>query len=265
MIVGLKGGNQSVIARQVDDQNFEEILPGSTVMLNGVSCLFQLGDTILTSNVMAITVGDNGTIWRTGNSGANWSPIALPAGVPININLHDVVLHQSGVALIVGDGGTLLRSIDFGLNWTRINSPAIGSSHLYSVQTDGTQAWIVGQQGLVLRSDNAGVTWQSEGTTAANNNLFGVDIIDGQVWTAGNGGHIQHRPVDPPAGPILTFSTAFVDFGTVPVGATKRRTITLHNRGTDRLDISNITPASAASASAKPVSRSNPALPDFCR
>jgi photosystem II stability/assembly factor-like uncharacterized protein len=247
MIVGLKGGNQSIIARQIDDQTFEEILPGSAAMLNAVSCLFQLGDTILTTGVMAIAVGDNGTIWRTGNNGVNWNPIALPAGVPSNINLHDVVLHQSGVALIVGDGGTLLRSTDFGLNWTRVDSAAFGFSHLYQVQIEGSQAWIVGQQGLVLRSDNAGLAWQSEGTTAANNNLFGVDVIDGQVWTAGNGGHIQHRPVNPPAGPILTFSTAFLDFGTVPVGSSKRRTISLHNRGTDRLDISNITSAGAVS------------------
>jgi photosystem II stability/assembly factor-like uncharacterized protein len=241
MLVGLKGGNQSVIARQIDDQNFEEILPGSTAMLNAVSCLFQLGDTILNNGVMAVTVGNNGTIWRTGNNGVNWSSIPLPAGVPININLHDVVLSQSGVALIVGDGGTLLRSTDFGQNFTRIQSPAVGFSHLYGAQFSGTQAWIVGQQGLLLRSDDAGLTWQSEESTAANRNLFGVDLVENQVWTAGNGGHIQHRPIDPPAGPLLTFSTAFVDFGTVPLGSTKRRTVTLHNRGTDRLDISNIT------------------------
>ena len=64
------------------------------------------------------------------------------------------------------------------------------------------------------------------------------------MWLVGQQGHMLHRPTTPPSGPILTASTDLLDFGTVNLGGVRRGTMTLHNRGTDTLEISSITASS---------------------
>jgi photosystem II stability/assembly factor-like uncharacterized protein len=91
-----------------------------------------------------------------------------------------------------------------------------------------------------MLSSNSALSWQIEGTRAGTRNLYGVYARDGKVWTVGHNGFIQHRPIEPPAGPILGFSTGLLDFGNIPVGAVIQRTASIYNRGTDTLEISNI-------------------------
>src|SRR5690606_6799692 len=100
--------------------------------------------------------------------------------------------------------------------------------------------YAVGDSGVFMLSSNSALNWQIEGTRAGTRNLYGVYARDGKVWTVGHNGFIQHRPIDPPAGPILGFSTGLLDFGNLPVGAVSQRTAWIYNRGTDTLEISNI-------------------------
>ena len=186
-----------------------------------------------------IAVGSDGTILRSIDQGASWTPVALPTGLSsINLTLRAVDINASGVAVIVGDNGTVLRSGANGLNWAKINVPTIRP--LFDVRIIGSDAYAVGDDGVFLLSSNAALSWQIEGTRAGTGDLFGVYARDGKVWTVGQNGFIQHRPIDPPAGPILGFSTGLLEFGNLPLGATSQRTAWVYNRGTDTLEISSI-------------------------
>lgn len=187
-----------------------------------------------------IVVGGDGTILRSTNQGGNWNPVAIPAGVDgINRTLRAVDVDADGVGLIVGDFGTVFRSAASGLNWQ--NVPDIPTDRaLHDVRLVGDTAYAVGDDGVFLLSRDGGQSWQMEGSTAANRDLFGVMVNQGKVWAAGQGGFIQHRPLESPAGPHLVFSTGLLDFGNVPIGGTRRKSVTIHNRGTDSLVIDGI-------------------------
>ena len=226
-------GENGVMVRESGFDTYTEVNSGTFEDLHDVAFIPQ--------QQIGVAVGSDGTMLRTTNGGASWLPVSLPAGVnAINLTLRSIEFSTAGVGLIVGDFGNIFRSPANGLNWTKITSPTTATLH--DVKFDQTaDVYISGSAGTFMKSANAGSSWEIEGTLAANKTLYGVNVYESAVWTVGQGGFIQHRPIEAPEGPVFNLSQGMLDFGTIGVGSTKRMQVTVHNRGNDTLEISSIT------------------------
>ena len=105
------------------------------------------------------TVGSNGIILKTTNSGNKWS---VQSSMTSNI-LHSVYFADNTTGYAVGDNGTIIKTIDSGINWT---AQVSGTSWpLYSVFfTDVNNGFAVGGSGtaIILKTTNGGSNWISQ-------------------------------------------------------------------------------------------------------
>ncbi|MEJ5296491.1 MAG: YCF48-related protein [Armatimonadota bacterium] len=167
-------GDGGTIIRRLDASNIDtptqwEIqTSGTTANLNAISMVvFATGFGSTTGYV----VGDNGTILKTTNGGAEW--VAQTSGTTAKLN--SVYAVTALAAYAVGDGGTILRTTDGGATWTSLNSGT--TANLRSVYFRDVQTgWVVGDGGVTLRTLNGGNTWSViSGTGTAN--LTGVAAL----------------------------------------------------------------------------------------
>ena len=184
-----------------------------------------------------IAAGRDRTITRSTNGGFSWINVTLPGEVPAGLIFYGVAYDDTNV-LVVGQGGVILRSGNDGGTWEMLSAVPT-QQNLYSVTLSGDRAWATGESGTVLRSDDAGLTWINE-SLQVGTSLYAVEDSGGAVWTGGRLGEIHHRPVNPPAHPLLTMETGRIDFESHAVGAQVFRQITLYNAGPDTLDLSSI-------------------------
>jgi hypothetical protein len=62
-------------------------------------------------------VGDAGTVLKTTDAGAHWTPVTSGT----TANLYSIIHPENGLFFAVGSGGTILRSTDpTGATWTQI-------------------------------------------------------------------------------------------------------------------------------------------------
>ena len=104
-----------------------------------------------------MVVGDKGTILRTDDAGANWTP--QKSGT--SADLHSVFLAADGKrGWAVGHDDAILRTVDAGTSWTNAAQEVNAGSDLRSVvfAIDGERGLAVGSHG-VQRTDDAGASW----------------------------------------------------------------------------------------------------------
>ena len=153
---------------------------GTTSNLNGA---------ILLDSGTGFVVGDTGTILKSTDAGATWTPLTF-------------LDPNQGVA--VGDGGTILRTTDGGATWQSIAS-GVGDT-LRSVSFTGTNGICGGDSQDILNSTDAGASWQisqsgffgggfpgaqmlspTVGFVAGQNSIFaplvGASTDGGATWT----------------------------------------------------------------------------------
>jgi photosystem II stability/assembly factor-like uncharacterized protein len=98
--------------------------------------------------MLAIIVGNNGTVLRSTNAGFSWTRINHFATAE---HLRDVDATSNGLdftVVAVGDNGTILRSGDGGLTWALQTTTPFTTRHLYGVSTPIiTNGFIVGEIG----------------------------------------------------------------------------------------------------------------------
>jgi photosystem II stability/assembly factor-like uncharacterized protein len=125
-----------------------------------------------------VAVGENGTILRTSNKGATWTPIQSGTVATLYGVTDDHV---------VGDSGIILRTSDVGLTWIRV--PAVTLQRLRGVSRS-TSGLACGDSGVILRrfSDVSNV-WNvmPSGTTAT---LFGIPLFANNNLVVGDSGLI---------------------------------------------------------------------------
>jgi ligand-binding sensor domain-containing protein len=127
-------------------------------------------------------------IWRSSNSGANWS--AGSTGLPTT-SLNNLLLVDDGSILVSTADAGIWRSSDGGRSWydrnNGISSPSIGALH----QTrDGML--LAGGRGVLYRSTNRGTSWsacrrppQRSGATALPVSF--AETADGVIYTCAAG------------------------------------------------------------------------------
>ena len=112
----------------------------------------------------AWAVGYWGTVLRSSDAGASWSPEATPTAQ----TLYAVSFADESHGWAVGDHGTLLHSVDGGLSWKLLQVSVVDelegeqplAAPLFDVSAVSAQeAWAVGDFGTVLRTRN-GRDWE---------------------------------------------------------------------------------------------------------
>src|SRR5215470_14626255 len=125
-----------------------------------------------------VAVGDFGTILRTTDGGATWTPQF--SGTTYRLRGVSFVDANNGTA--VGDFGTIVRTTDGGATWTPQTSGTTNA--LYGVSfVDANTGTAVGDFGTILNTTDGGATWtrQFSGTI---DYLYGVSFTDGNTGTA---------------------------------------------------------------------------------
>ncbi len=108
--------------------------------------------------------GDGGTLLRSTDQGATWSPVATGVGVA----LHDIFQPSSAEFWIAGDAGTVITTANGGTSWTPHFVPD-QSTDLRAIFSRGSGvAYVAGTGGTIFFSDDVGMNWdtQTSGTTA---------------------------------------------------------------------------------------------------
>jgi len=103
-------------------------------------------------------VGDNGTILKTTNGGANWVTIYTTNS---SASLYSVYFLNSDTGYAVGNM-IILKTTNGGTNWISQN-PQGNSNELYSVFfTNDTTGYAVGGYGTYIKTTNGGSNWSVE-------------------------------------------------------------------------------------------------------
>ena len=159
------------------------------------------GNTLSAVAVLDVnTVVAEGTILRTGDSGATWTqPFSGTTEY-----LRAISFINANTGTVVGSGGTILRTTDGGRTWTR--QPASVDYEFYGVSfTDADTGTVVGcdsppttfcERGMILRAKDGGLTWTTQFSSAAVRWFTGVSFTDANTGTAVVAGGVILRTAD---------------------------------------------------------------------
>ena len=162
---------------------------------------------------------DTGGVWKTIDSGVQWTPItddALAIGTLAIDPLNPDILYAGTIALPYGAG--ILKSIDAGATWSQISGPfatPTGWLDVVSIAVRGDKVLTATRQSI-FRSEDAGKTWTATLTGRASKVIFddsakafaAIDNLGifqstdgGQTWLT-----ISGRPKDGPTTMALASS-----------------------------------------------------------
>lgn len=139
--------------------NFSAVL---TLANSGLDVMYSLNSVYFKNGNTGFAVGSHssygptfGDIYRTTNSGNNWSGIAS-IGPEAGISLNAIHFCDSLNGFVVGNNGKILRSTNGGVNWTTQNTPStvrLTGIHMVNAFT----GYICGNSGTILKTTNGGL------------------------------------------------------------------------------------------------------------
>src|SRR5205085_7159847 len=124
----------------------------------------------------AFVVGDTGTILKSTDAGATWTP--LTSGT--SMALHGIYFFDPNEGIAVGDSGTILRTTDGGAAWQSVTSGVVDT--LRSVSFNGVNGICGGDSQTILYSGDSGASWQIGQT-----GFFGGGFPGAHMLSATNG------------------------------------------------------------------------------
>lgn len=139
------------------------------IVMDGVNAILQ--DLDFTSATNGYTVGWAGNVWKTTNSGDNWTQITIP-GNPGTRNFNGCHFFDDNTGVLVGGNEsndairTILRTTDGGVNWSIISdnlAPWLRAVHF----ADNSTGYAVGDAGTILKSTDGGVNWNAQTLTGS--------------------------------------------------------------------------------------------------
>ena len=163
---------------------------------------FDLNDVVAINSTAAMAVGENGKIFTTSNSGANWSE--SESGTIYDLNSIDFL----DVVIVIGDAGIVL--VNEGDSW--IDNSISNASNLYDVSVvsyssfNDSLIFVSGMNGEIWKWSNG--SWiDLSGATGVNSDIYGIDFVnethgiavgeDGLIIVTENGG-LSWEPSDIP-------------------------------------------------------------------
>jgi photosystem II stability/assembly factor-like uncharacterized protein len=119
--------------------------------------------------------GTNAEIWKTTNSGANFS--ILTTGINTNFVISDIVFTSATNGCFVASNGIIKQTINSGATWTTVYTAGSGKSLTEICFVDQNTGYAVGSNGIVVKTTDGGATWTLQ-TTGSSGLLQGVHFID---------------------------------------------------------------------------------------
>lgn len=151
-----------------------------------------LYDVYFPTSLVGYAVGNSGAIYKTENSGTNWTKKA----VPLNASILSVAFPSSsepntGYIAISNTGTTVYKTTDGGTSWTAMILSGITYSMNCLEFTDANTGWAAGGNGEIFSYKNGTWTKQNSPVTKSLNGIsFASDGLNG--WAVGDGGVILH-------------------------------------------------------------------------
>ena len=134
---------------------------------------FDLNDVFALNSTDAIAVGDNGKIFRTFNSGTNWSE--SESGTISDLNSIDFL----DTIVVTGDSGIVL--INEGDSW--VDNSISNASNLYDVSVvtyssfNDSLIFVSGMDGEIWKWFNG--SWEDlSGVTGVDSDIYGIDFVN---------------------------------------------------------------------------------------
>lgn len=131
-----------------------------------------------------------GRIWRSEDSGKNWSLIPVQGDF-----FHSIHFPTPEVGYIIGNRGTILKTQDRGVHWEVLrDSRSIGVEDfpfqkIFFVNEE--KGYIVGEQGLFWRTENGGIEWKQI-QQAPKLDYSSIYVVNQQGWIGTKNGKIFH-------------------------------------------------------------------------
>ena len=114
-------------------------------------------DPVTPSTLYVATAG--GSLFKSVDAGANWSPAALAAGSVRALTVDPMA--PATLYAAAGSGSALMKSMDGGASWsTAIDGPAYQALSIVVDPADSSTIY-AGTSGGLYRSDDAGMTWSA--------------------------------------------------------------------------------------------------------
>jgi photosystem II stability/assembly factor-like uncharacterized protein len=151
--------NSFVLSQWVEESS------GTTQVLYGVYNF--------STSTVTVCAGNNSTILRSTNNGANWNTVSAPV---LNRTLTFVTGSGANTSWICGDG-VLFRSTNSGTVW---NSQSV-TNHFYLGVSfiDQNTGWMCGSVDSVFHTTNSGLNWLASSTgLSPGANYYGIQFID---------------------------------------------------------------------------------------
>ena len=117
-------------------------------------------------------------VYRSGNSGTNWSTRTPPENFLGGQGHYDNVIAVSPTnsSIVLLGGVTFWRTTNGGSSWTKINNANLHvDHHAITWSNDGTKAW-VGNDGGMSYSGDAGVNWSTAGNICPITQYVNIDV-----------------------------------------------------------------------------------------
>src|SRR6185436_3374747 len=113
-------------------------------------------------------VGTFGTGWKSNNGGGNWTPLDLK--IDSRGDVTAAWMESASQITLTGGGGFIRTTTDGGATWTFASHPLLAATSDYFAYSGG-KAWAVGKKtGAIVRTSNGGTSWSlNTGTTTAYN------------------------------------------------------------------------------------------------
>jgi len=152
--------------------------------LNASGRIRDLEDVFFVNDNYGWAVGEVNTIIRTTNGGLDWrqSTVSLPG---ITSFLRCVFFINQNVGWVGGSDNVLLKTEDGGDTWTVQNMDEFNVRFNDIYFENENLGYIAGDVGYFLKTTNGGVSWEKK-ETGVFNSLLSMDVIDGDIWVAGN-------------------------------------------------------------------------------
>jgi len=132
-----------------------------------------------------IAVGGGGSAMYTSDGGNTWAPTSTGQGYALS----SVFFVDLDTAYAVGNNGTILKTSNSGASWFPLTSGTV--TDLYGIYfINFSEGYAVGLGGLILKTTDAGANWASL-SSGSGANLFGVYFTDlSNGYVVGQGGNI---------------------------------------------------------------------------
>ena len=152
-----------------------------------------LNDVFSVTENLVFAVGDNGTILKTTDSGANW--VQKISGT--SANLRSVYFISDSIGFVIGFNNTLLKTTNGGNTWSQILlafSPSSNYLNPFSFSCQNENLFFITAGNTIMKTSDGGLNFLTINTQPINN-VFNFQFLNENIGFA-NDENILYKTID---------------------------------------------------------------------